>query len=30
MGKGMNIILGGEKLTLRKMEQPELKNIFTL
>lgn len=27
MGKGMNIILEGEKLTLRKMEQPELKNI---
>ena len=29
MGKGMNIILEGEKLTLRKMEQPELKNIDT-
>lgn len=25
----MNIILEGEKLTLRKMEQPELKNIDT-
>ena len=29
MGEGMNIILEGEKLTLRKMEQPELKNIDT-
>lgn len=29
MGKAMNIILEGEKLTLRKMEQPELKNIDT-
>lgn len=27
MEKEMNIILEGEKLTLRKMEQPELKNI---
>jgi len=29
MEKEMNIILEGEKLSLRKMEQPELKGIYT-